>query len=167
MSPLADGRFAGPLATTCSGHNLPMPNIAAVLKSEIARVARKEVRVETLSFKKAASSHRSEIATLKRRTQALERQVASLTRRLAKAAPSVEADASTDSARFSAKGLTSQRRRLGLSAAACGLLVGASAQSVYNWEAGKARPRSKHLAAISALKRMGKKEATARLDSLA
>jgi DNA-binding transcriptional regulator YiaG len=144
-----------------------MPNIAAVLKSEIARVARKEIRVETLSLKKAATAHRSEIAAMKRRTQALERQVASLTRRLARAVPSGKAEASGKSPRFSAKGLTSQRRRLGLSAAACGLLIGASTQSIYNWEAGKAHPRSRHLAAIAALKRMGKKEAMARLEALA
>jgi hypothetical protein len=30
-----------------------------------------------------------------------------------------------------------------------GLLIGASAQSVYNWEEGKARPRAQHLPAIA------------------
>jgi DNA-binding transcriptional regulator YiaG len=45
-------------------------------------------------------------------------------------------------------------------------LVGASGQSIYNWEAGKARPRSAHLAAIAALKSYGKKEAMARLETL-
>src|SRR3954470_10273862 len=49
-----------------------MPNIAAVLKTEISRVARKEVRSETQSLKKAGSTYRSEIAALKRRMQALE-----------------------------------------------------------------------------------------------
>jgi hypothetical protein len=50
-----------------------MPNIASVLKSEIARVARKEVRGEIQSLKKAVGTYRSEIADLKRRTKALER----------------------------------------------------------------------------------------------
>ena len=63
--------------------------------------------------------------------------------------------------RFSAKSLASQRRRLGLSADAIGLLVGASGQSVYNWEAGAARPRVSHLAAIAALRTLGKKQAAA------
>ena len=35
--------------------------------------------------------------------------------------------------------------------AAFGLLIGASAQSIYNWEEGKARPRAQHLPAIFAL----------------
>ena len=48
-----------------------MPNIATLLKSEISRVARKELRSETLSLKKATRTYRSEIAALKRRMQDL------------------------------------------------------------------------------------------------
>src|SRR5436190_2968396 len=43
--------------------------------------------------------------------------------------------------------------RARLSAAECALLLGASGQSVYNWEQGKARPQAKHLAAIAEEKR--------------
>jgi DNA-binding transcriptional regulator YiaG len=143
-----------------------MPNIAAILKSELSRVARKEVRGETMALKKAVSAYRAEIAALKRRTQALEQQLRRLSRLAAKVAPAAENEVSSESRRFSAKGLSSQRRRLGLSARDCGLLVGASAQSVYNWEDGKARPRAKHLAAIAALRTFRKREATARLRSL-
>ena len=75
--------------------------------------------------------------------------------------PSDETDAPEPKTRFSAKGLLAQRRRLGLSAADCGVLLGTSAQSVYNWEAGKVRPRARHLAAIAALRTLGKKDAAA------
>ena len=143
-----------------------MPNIASLLKNEISRVSRKEVRGETLALKKAVSTYRSEIAALKRRTQALEQQLRRLGKVSAKLAPAAGNEVSAETRRFSAKGLVSQRRRLGLSAADCGLLVGASAQSVYNWEEGKVRPRAKHLSAIAALRSMGKKEATARLEPL-
>jgi hypothetical protein len=44
-----------------------MAAIASALKAEIARVARKEIRTETGSMKKAISSFRSEIAALKKR----------------------------------------------------------------------------------------------------
>ena len=143
-----------------------MPNIASLLKDEIARVARKEVRRETASLKKAVVAYRTEIAALKRRSRALEQEL----RRLSKASPTpVRAQTDNDPSekvRFSAKGLASQRRRLGLSADDLGLLIGASGQSVYNWEAGKARPRAKLLPAIAALKTLGKKEATAHLATL-
>lgn len=144
-----------------------MPNIASILKSEISRVARKEVRGEIQGLKKASAAHRAEIAALKRRTQALEQELRRLGKAGAKAAPAaVAGDASARTLRFSAKGLASQRQRLALSAHDCGLLVGASGKSISRWEAGDARPRAKHLPAIAALRTMGKKEAAARLASL-
>lgn len=145
-----------------------MPNIASLLKSEIARVARKEIRAETHQLKKAVGSYRSQIAELKRRAQALEQQVRRLSRHgggaAAAATDAGEADGS--SFRFSAKGLASHRKRLGLSAHDCGLLLGASGQSVYKWEEGEVRPRAKHMSAIAALRSMGRKEAAARLAAL-
>jgi DNA-binding transcriptional regulator YiaG len=144
---------------------LPMANIASLLKNEISRVARKEVRGETAGLKKALSNYRSEIAALKRRAQALESELRRLGKAAGKKAPA-EDEAPTRAQRFSAKGLASQRKRLGLSAQDCGLLVGASGQSIYNWEDGKARPRAKHLQALAALRGMGKKEAAARLREL-
>ena len=145
---------------------LEMPNVATVLKSEMARVARKEVRGETVPLKKAVSAYRTEIAALKRRTQAVEQLLRRLSNGHRKAAPSADVDQVPDKFRFSAKGLASQRQRLGLSAEQCGLLLGASSQSVYNWEQGKTRPLARHLAAIAAVRGMSKKDATARLDSL-
>ena len=143
-----------------------MPNIATLLKAEIARVARKEVRGELQSLKKASASYRAEIARLKRRAQALEQQVKRLGKSRGRAA-APQAEEGAPNLRFSAKGLAAQRRRLGLSAQACGALVGATGQSVYKWESGKIRPRARHLPAIAALRKMGKREAAARLEALA
>jgi DNA-binding transcriptional regulator YiaG len=146
-----------------------MPNIATLLKNEIARVARKEVRAETQSLKKAVNTHRGEIAALKRNVRALEQKV----RQLGKSRPgnpqaaAAQDDSAGTSTRFSAKSLASQRRRLGLSAHDCGLLVGASGQSIYKWEAGKAKPRAVNLPGIAALRAMGKKDAAERLAALA
>jgi DNA-binding transcriptional regulator YiaG len=143
-----------------------MPNVASVLKSEISRVARKEVRGETVPLKKAVSAYRSEIAALKRRAESLEQAL----KRLSKVhVPAPKTDAVVEEPgkfRFSAKSLASQRRRLGLSSVQCGLLLGASDQSVHNWEHGKTRPLARHLPAIAALRGMSKKDAAARLESL-
>ena len=145
-----------------------MPNIASILKSEISRVARKEVRAEVLTLKKSVGGHRKEIAALKHRAQELEQALRRVARSVRAAPEPAAADESAAGLRrFSAKGLLSLRGRLGLSAAECGALVGASSQSIYNWEQGKARPSAKHLPAIAALRAMGKREATARLAALA
>jgi len=143
-----------------------MPNIASILKEEIARIARKEVRGETAGLKKTASSHRAEIAALKRRVQVLEQDLRRLTKSSPQSRPATAEDSDAQRLRFSAKGLASQRKRLGLSAAELGLLLGASGQSIYNWEASDARPRASHLPAIAALKTLGKKEAVAHLSAL-
>ena len=144
-----------------------MPNIANLLKNEIARVARKEVRAETRGLKNAIAPYRSQIAELKRRTRELELQIRRLGRASARATPAAnDEDAGQRNLRFSAKGLATQRKRLGLSAQAFGALIGASGQSVYKWEEGKTRPRAKHLPRIAELRGIGKKEAAARLAAL-
>ncbi len=142
-----------------------MANIAIAFKQEMSRIARKELRAETASLKKALFSSRSEIAALKRRAQALEQQL----RQFSKTAPQVSAPARDGNAksRFSAKGLISQRKRLGLSAEGLGLLLGTSGQTIYNWESGKARPHDSHLTAIAALKTLGKKDAAAHVAARA
>lgn len=145
-----------------------MPNLAALLKSEIARVARKHVRAEVAGLRKAVTAYRSEIALLKRRAQALEQALRRVARSPGRAAPADEAggEAARQALRFSAKGLASHRKRLGLSAHDYGLLIGASGQSVYKWESGEARPRSRHLVAIAATRSLGRREASKRLAAL-
>lgn len=146
-----------------------MPNIASLLKGEIARVARGQVRAQTRDLKKAVTTHRAEIASLKRRVQALERELRGLARVTARtiaSGPAGGVAAPSTVQRFSAKGLAAQRKRLALSAQDCGLLLGTSGQTVYNWERGQARPQARHLPAIAALRRMGKREATTRLAAL-
>jgi DNA-binding transcriptional regulator YiaG len=142
-----------------------MPNIASVLKDEITRLARKELRSETAGLKRAVMVYRHEIANLKRKVAALEKQAKRADRRAPRLSPQQPQD---DSAlRFRAAGFAQHRKRLGLSAADMGKLLGASQLSVYKWESGKARPRRTYLPAIAALRKMGKREATKRLEELA
>ena len=143
-----------------------MANVASALKEEISRISRKEIRRETASLKKSSANYRSEIAALKRRVRDLERH-------LRRAGPGGEQTAAgpadehsvSPGTRFSAKSMAAQRLRLGLSAAECGLLIGASGQSVYNWEAGKARPSARHLPAIFALRDLGRRQANEILEA--
>jgi DNA-binding XRE family transcriptional regulator len=145
-----------------------MPNIGSVLKTEIQRVARKELRAETQQLKKTVTQYRGQIAQLKRRVQALEQQVRKQARgggRAAAAEVDADGDEGGPALRFSAKGLATQRKRLGLSAASVAKILGVSALSVYKWESGKTRPRARQLAAIASLRKMGKREALARLEA--
>jgi len=137
-----------------------MSNIASALKEEISRISRKEIRRETVVLKKSSGIHRSEIAALKRRVLELERHLRRVSRAGEQSMPvAANEDSAPSGTRFSAKSMAAQRKRLGLSAAECGLLIGASAQSVYNWEEGKVRPRAQHLPAIFALRNLGRRQA--------
>ena len=132
-----------------------MPNIASVLKSEITRIARKEIRAEVEGLKKSVSSHRSQIAALKRRSQSLELEVHRLNKSLSKQAPAV----SIPTTKFSAKDLTSQRKRLGLTIDGCALLLGTAGKSIYRWETGNAQPRETYWPSIAALRTLSKEQA--------
>jgi DNA-binding transcriptional regulator YiaG len=139
-----------------------MPNLTALLKAEITRLARKEVRAGTSKLLKAVASHRSEIAALKRRSSELEQQLRQAQRGQRTSVTVREAPVAEDGSartRYSAKSLIAQRKRLGLSAADVGLLFGTTGQSVYNWESGRARPSVKHMATLAALRNLGKRQA--------
>ena len=142
-----------------------MPNLGALLKQEIARLSRREIRGQVQATKKASAQYRRHIAALRRQIGALERQVASLQRRVGDgaAAPAPEG---SPKVRFVAKGLKSQRARLGLSAGEYARLVGVSPQSIYNWEQGHTSPRPAQIAIIAQLRGVGKREAQSRLEQL-
>ncbi len=95
-----------------------MPNIASILKSEIIRIVRKEIRNEVQSTKKIMSDFRTQITQLKRQVKALEQQVTKTSKANDKLAAASCVDGDTSNMRFSAKGLAAQRKRLDLSVVA-------------------------------------------------
>lgn len=141
-----------------------MPNLSTVLKSEITRLARKEIKSAVDPLRKANAGYRRDIAELKRQVTQLQREA-----KAAAKSPKTRADSNAElpgRTRFVAKGLKSLRARLGLSAADFGRLVGASGQSIYNWETGKAVPRASQQASLAAVRGLGKRDAAKRLEAL-
>jgi DNA-binding transcriptional regulator YiaG len=139
-----------------------MANIASFLKAEISRIARKEIRAETQTLKKASTQYRSDIAALKRRIAEQDRLIAKL-RKSKPAAKAVEQDEGGPQLRFRADGFASLRKKLGLSAADMGKLLGVSLQTIYHWEKGQSRPRASQLLGIAEVRKLGKRGAAARL----
>ena len=140
-----------------------MPNLSTILKSEITRLARKEIKAAVDPVRKTSAGQRKEIAELKRQLAALQRDLKASLKPSKVLKQEGEASGST---RFSAKGLKSLRAKLGLSAGEFGLLVGASGQSIYKWETGKAVPRASQQAALASVRGIGKREAAKRLASM-
>lgn len=144
-----------------------VPNIASIMKAEIARVARKEIRAETETLRRATASYRKDIAELKRRVESLESQLKRVSKGTVSRARAVSPETEVQKLRFSATRFAAQRKKLGLSAADFAKLLGVSALSVYKWESGQVRPRQAQLQVIAAMRKLGKREANARLEAMA
>lgn len=141
-----------------------MANLAKVLRDETARIARKEVRAETGSTRKASAQHRRDIAELKRKLTALEKEVRFLRKQEHKRAATKPTLELAYGARFSPRWVKANREKLGLSAADYGELVGVHAMTIYNWEHGRSKPRKEQLAALVSVRKLGQREAMRRLE---
>lgn len=143
-----------------------MPNIAVVLKEEIRRLAKKEIKAGTSSTRGAVSQFRRDIAMLKRLATAQAKEIALLKAQEKKrlGPPDVQGKDELEGVRFSARSVKAQRRRLKLSAADYGKLVGVSGLTIYNWEHGKSRPRRQQFAALVAVRGFGRREAATKLE---
>jgi DNA-binding transcriptional regulator YiaG len=141
-----------------------MSNVASVLKSEISRVAKREIRTELQLLKKASARYRADIASLKRTVASLEREVRKSTKRPGSTSDSDVAPGAEPQRRFSAKRLAAHRAKLGLSAENYGRLCGVSGQTIYKWEQERARPQAAQLQALGAIRGIGIREALSRLD---
>ncbi len=144
-----------------------MPNIATVFREEIRRLARREAKSLVESTRKAAAQHRRDIAELKRTVASLQKEVALLRKTEAKRGGKLQArNGDLEGTRFSSKSVRAQRSRLGLSRKDFGQLLGVSPQSIYNWENDEARPRDDAMAALVAVRKLGKREAAERLEMM-
>lgn len=142
-----------------------MPNIAAVLKDEIRRLARKEIKGQMQVTKKVTAQSRREIAALKKQLTQQQKKLKSLQTQLNRQLGSQESSQPKDGIRFSARSVKAQRKRLGLSAQDYGRLIGVTGLTIYNWEQGKSRPRQQQLAAFVEVRGIGKREAAKKLES--
>ena len=145
-----------------------MPNIAVVLKDEIRRLAKREIKTNTSSTKGAVVQFRRDIAALKRQMSAQQKEISFLKtqekRRLGQVPTKGEDE--LEGVRHSPRSVKTQRARLKLSAKDFGKLVGVSGLTVYSWESGKGRPRKERLAALVAVRQMGRREALAKLEAM-
>jgi len=141
-----------------------MPNFASTLKQEITRLARKEIRAHILSLRKSSTHYRGEIAALKREAAHLRAAMARLGKGMGRvSAKGAEAEEGGKKLRFSVRSVVAQRKRLGLSAADFGKLIGVSGATIYGWESGKTRPRQSQLTKMDTVRGLGKREAKKRL----
>ncbi|QNN21766.1 helix-turn-helix domain-containing protein [Planctomycetales bacterium ZRK34] len=143
-----------------------MPNLSSVLKEEISRIARKVIRSQTATLQKQSAQYRRDVAELKRQVMDLQRRLSFLETQEKKRIEKQPAEQIADGVRYSPKWLAAHRKKLGLSAADYGKLVGVSQLTIYNWEKGETQPRQAQLAKWVAIRGLGKREALKRLEMI-
>ena len=145
-------------------------NIAQVLKAEISRISKKEAKVlssptrsTTIVLKKTVANLKTRLATLEKSNKELQKLVQSLVTAIPKPVEEPEVKGW-----ISGKGVKSLRKKLGLSQAEFGKLVGVSTGAVVQWESksGMLKLRDATKKAIMAIRGIGKVEARKRLDEV-
>lgn len=142
-----------------------MATYSAVFKDEVSRLARKATKDLINPVRSSASNSRHQIAALKRDVALLQKELSSLKREMRKVASSAPKGSDEDvKHRFTSKGFASLRSKLGLTLNEMALLLDCSSMSVYNWERDTI-PRKPQLAAIAALRPLGKRQVRAMLEA--
>jgi uncharacterized coiled-coil protein SlyX len=143
-----------------------MTTFSDAFRSEVVRMARKELKPELQSMRKALTSHRSEIAALKREVKTLTSQLKAAQRHVKAPTPPAaeEAPAERKGGRkwvFKPVALAAKRVELGISAKEMMTLLQASPASLNRWETGKSSPRAAQLERIHFVLGLGKRKALA------
>lgn len=147
-----------------------MPNIGAVLKQEIIRLAAKQVRkavaplrAEKIALKKLTRDLRVRVRELEGDVQLLKSEQGRSKKLVIGALPADEL-----SIRVTAKGIRSLRRRLRLTQAEFARLLNVSVPTVWQWEkkSGALKVRDTTKKAIFAVRDMGAREARRLLDDM-
>jgi DNA-binding transcriptional regulator YiaG len=139
-----------------------MNTFSNAFRAEVVRMARKELKPELQGMRKAITSHRSEIAALKREVKGLTSQLKAAQRQtkvVSAVSPSDQTKVSnrsgSDEFVFSPELLAQMRSALGATQIEMASLLTVSALSYSRWEKGQAHPRTKQLAKIEEVVRMG------------
>jgi DNA-binding transcriptional regulator YiaG len=147
-----------------------MPRLAEVLRGEIIRISRREARIATAGIREAKVKLTKTVADLKRKIAKLQGEhkwlMAAEKKRLVQK-PQIAPEISKK-ARLTSKGIRRLRKRLGLSQAELGKLLGASTQTVHMWETkkGPLRLRGNTLTAVLSAREMGAREAKRRIAEM-
>lgn len=142
-----------------------MPNISQVFKSEILRIARKEIKTATSTIHASSITLKKTISELKKRIVDLEASNKALVSKEAHVPVEINPE-EIGKIRITAKSIKGIRDRLGLTQVEFAKLIGVSSQNVNVMEhkEGRIKVRSKTLVSIMAVRGMGKKEAKKRLE---
>lgn len=142
-----------------------------ILKAEIARISKREAKSATEAIGKSNTWLRKTVADMKKRLVLLEKENRSLVGAIKKfqlAQPDRMEQEEGKKVRFSSRGIRTLRKKLRLSQADFGKLLGTTPHAVYLWEkkAGALNLRDKTKAAILSVRAFGNRETNEQLKEI-
>ena len=136
-----------------------MPKIEQVLKSEIIRLAKKQIRAVCGPLARDVRDLKRRVSQLGKTVAVLDKLRAELEAKRAAEGTKLEApEEKVKAARLSPLLIKKLRTRLGISQGQLACLVGVSGPAVAFWEQGKSRPQGQNRSALVALRGIGRRE---------
>ena len=136
-----------------------MGKVEGIIKSEIARLAKREVRKVSVPLGRDVRSLKSVVSQLRRTVLGLQRITASQQKELEKGKKVLEAaPEEVKESRFSPRLIRSLRRHLGITQKELAVLASVTVGAVHLWESGQFKPSMKKKAVMVALRKLGRRE---------
>jgi DNA-binding transcriptional regulator YiaG len=136
-----------------------MGKLEAIIKFEIGRLAKKEMRKISVPMGRDLRSLKSAVSQLRKAILALERFTAQQQKELGKGKIPLEATPEeVKMSRFSPRLIRSLRGHLGITQKELSILAGVTVGAVHQWEIGKFRPKDEKKGLLVALRKLGRRD---------
>ena len=134
-----------------------MGKVGSIIKSEIIRLAKREMRKVSVPLGRDVRSLKNTVSQLRKSVLAIERFVVQKQKELSKREIRLEAPPEElKKSRFSPRLIRSLRKKLRITQKELAVLAGVTVGAVQKWETGKFRPKNDKRAALVGLKKLGR-----------
>ena len=138
-----------------------MGKLGANIKSEIVRLAKREIRKTLVPLGRDVRLLKSTVSQARKAVLLLERLAAQQQKELEKRKVPLEATPEeVKKSRFSPRLVRSLRKHLGISQKELAILCGVTVGAVHMWESGKFRPKDEKKALIVGLRKLNRRDVT-------
>jgi len=136
-----------------------MGKLEGMIKSEIVRLAKREMRKISLPLGRDVRSLKNTVSQLRKTVLSLERFAAQRQKELAKEKTPLEAaPEEVKISRFSPRLIRSLRNHLGITQKELAILAGVTVGAVHQWESGMFKPGEKKKGMLVALRKLGRRD---------
>lgn len=135
-----------------------MGKVEAIIKSEIVRLAKREMRKVAAPLRRDVWAIKSTVSKLRKTVLNLERFVSLQRKEWGKKPPLKASPEEVETSRFSPRLIRSLRQRLGLSQRDFARVSGVTPLAVYQWETGVFKPKNEKKEVLVALRKLGRRD---------